>query len=217
LKSVSPDHIRQNYAGLAATYDKRWRDFNRAVYRWILLRFPELPEGAAVLDTGCGTGEMLRLIDEENPGLLLKGIDISPDMIAVARRVLPQAAFAVGNIEAEPAEPRHAFDIVLSLNLLHHLNDPAGHLKKLDDFCAPRGRVFLCDFCTSAMPMKIADLFWRFFHPAHSRAFSRRMLRRMIKNAGFEIADSAVLKPGIFWRLQIYELIPPAAPPLPQG
>ena len=38
----------------------------------------------AILDIGCGTGDMLRLINENRPDARLRGVDFSPNMLEKA-------------------------------------------------------------------------------------------------------------------------------------
>lgn len=45
-----------------------------------------LGAGAEVLDVGCGTGDMLRIIGEDYPGIRLTGIDFSANMLAGAEK-----------------------------------------------------------------------------------------------------------------------------------
>src|ERR1700761_7110564 len=73
-------------------YLDRSRAFQEENYRY--LRFL-IPEGLRVLDAGCGTGRLLAALRPRR-GV---GIDISPEMIEIARADHPQFEFAVGDVE----------------------------------------------------------------------------------------------------------------------
>lgn len=75
----------------------------------------------SVLDLGCGTGNSSEPFVRE--GLRVTGIDISPEMIAVARRKLPEATF----IEADftTFSLGRTFDLVVSIfDSLNNLLEP---------------------------------------------------------------------------------------------
>jgi SAM-dependent methyltransferase len=74
------------------------------------------PEGAAVLDVGCGDGALTRLLGERRPDLRLHGIDV---------RVRPDAAIEVTPFDGERIPfADDAWDAVLFVDVLHHADDP---------------------------------------------------------------------------------------------
>lgn len=80
--------------------------------------------GKKILDLGCGPGihsEKLRKM-----GAIVKGIDISSNLIKIAKSEAPKVEFKVGDIEREKLPYRDSeFDIVFSSLVL-------GHLKRWD-------------------------------------------------------------------------------------
>lgn len=91
----------------------------------------ELPDGAAVLDVPCGGGVALRGL---RPGLRYVGADISPGMLARARRESVRCGVEVELIEADAARLPFAdgeFDLCVSFNGLHCLPDPAAAVREL--------------------------------------------------------------------------------------
>ncbi len=58
--------------------------------------------GAAVADIGCGTGRLAPFLMQQ--GLSPHGVDLSPEMVRLARRDYPEAAFDVGDVRALPFE-----------------------------------------------------------------------------------------------------------------
>ncbi|MBU0800201.1 MAG: methyltransferase domain-containing protein [Alphaproteobacteria bacterium] len=198
--------VRDDYADLAPVYDRQWSGFNRAVRNWVMDRFPDrLPGGAQILDTGCGTGHMLADIAQAYPAHKLHGIDLSPAMLDQARQKLPYATLTEADL-AHHNLPPHTYDVVLSLNVLHHMNDPARYLAALVSSCTLGGTIFLCDFAVEGFSMKLAEKHWRRFNPSHSRAFSLAEMQAMLAGLPVTIIDQGLLRPDIFWRLQIYQL-----------
>lgn len=77
-----------------------------------------------LLDAGCGTGQMLRFLRDSRPGqFALTGLDRSPSVIGVARRVVGDDAgvrLVVGRIEEMPF-PAASFDVVLAMGSLEYV------------------------------------------------------------------------------------------------
>lgn len=72
-----------------------------------------LSGGHRILDIACGTGILARLAKERLGGSgYVVGIDISPDMLAVARAVAPDIDWREGNAVALPLSDGEQFDIV---------------------------------------------------------------------------------------------------------
>jgi len=82
-------------------------------------------QGKTVLDLGCGTGE--NLVPLAKRGATVVGIDISPDLIELARKRVSsyglQATVRVGSAYATEL-PDQSVDVVFSMALLHHLDLP---------------------------------------------------------------------------------------------
>lgn len=79
------------------------------------------PGARAVLDAGCGTGRMSRYLADR--GCAVRGADLSPGMIAVARREHPDLAFDVASIAALPY-PGASFDAALYWYSTIHVPSP---------------------------------------------------------------------------------------------
>jgi SAM-dependent methyltransferase len=77
---------------------------------------PLLPEGATVLDVGCGSGTIARLIGEQRPDLAVSGLDV----LVRPETLIPVEAFDGRRI------PRAAgsVDVVMFVDVLHHTDDP---------------------------------------------------------------------------------------------
>jgi SAM-dependent methyltransferase len=89
-----------------------------------------LPSRRRVLDVGCGTGELTRVLDAEaGPDATVIGVDADPDLLRVAREEtgLPYVA---GDATRLPL-PAGAVDLAVCQALLINLPDPAAAVREL--------------------------------------------------------------------------------------
>ena len=101
---TEPDFLRRtraSYDAVAADYAERFRGelAARPLDRAMLAAFAELVRGGdagPVADIGCGTGRVTAELSRL--GLPVSGIDLSPQMVAVARQAHPDLRFDVGSM-----------------------------------------------------------------------------------------------------------------------
>lgn len=101
------------------------------------LATPCLQGASAVLDAGCGPGEITCLLAECHPQISFLGIDHSEAAIARAsemarRRGLANIRFQAGAIESYT--PERMFDLILLFDSFHHLTDPGAFVRRFGDF-----------------------------------------------------------------------------------
>ncbi len=102
----------------------------------LLARIP-LESPAAVVDLGCGPGNVARYLAERWPGAHITGVDASPEMLAEARKALPQAEWIEANLAAWRPDAR--VDLIYSNAALHWLPDHAALFPRLLNELAPGG------------------------------------------------------------------------------
>ena len=86
-------------------------------------------EPRRALDLGTGTGKGARLLAHRLPGARVVGVDLSPAMVAEARRLLPaelggRVTFEVADATRLPFEDG-AFDLVVLLNMIPFFDELA--------------------------------------------------------------------------------------------
>jgi len=89
-----------------------------------------LPEGAEVLDVGCGNGVISRYLGEK--GFVVRGVDVSDKAIERARSLntFPNVRFEVVSAEQLVADGQRYHAVVCS-EVLEHLNEPGKLLRVL--------------------------------------------------------------------------------------
>lgn len=82
-----------------------------------------------VLDFGCGFGDLFGYARAHNIRINYTGIDINPDLIAVARVRYPEARFLSSNSELESFNEK--FDIIVASGIHNHLiSDNASYINE---------------------------------------------------------------------------------------
>ncbi|MGV9452665.1 class I SAM-dependent DNA methyltransferase [Streptomyces sp. NPDC003635] len=118
------------FDSLAWFYDRHWGpEYAEAVVRPLreFLR-GYLPRGRPVLDACCGTGHVTALLAEW--GHRIAGFDLSPAMLAYARRNAPSARLWVADVRRCGARTGAFGAAVATYNSLDHLPRAGGHLDR---------------------------------------------------------------------------------------
>lgn len=145
-----------------------------------------------LLDLGTGTGRILELLaDQYRRGI---GIDLSREMLAVARSNLEQAGVTNaqvrhGDVYAPPVD-RDSFDLVTIHQVLHYLDDPALVIREAARVLRPAGRLLIVDFAPHAHD------FLRNEH-AHVRlGFSDAQITDWVTAAGLQMLETDAVTAG---------------------
>ena len=112
--------------------------------------YPEMRSGA-VLDLGCGPGDIVLRLAARHPGLVVHGIDGSGAMLHFASERLHQAPELGGRVQfvqgllPGASLPLPAYDAVISNSLLHHLHEPLDFWQAVRESGAPGAAVLVMD------------------------------------------------------------------------
>ena len=94
--------------------------------------------GIDVLDVACGTGVLFP--DYLSRGVSsVTGIDISPEMVKIARSKFPQVRVICGDVENTEFDGQ--FDAIMVYNAFPHFPDPARLVRVLAGLAKPGGRL----------------------------------------------------------------------------
>ena len=99
--------------------------------------------GTRVLDIGCGSGYAARMAAAR--GAILTGLDITPELLEIARERLPEGTFVLGGMDALPFADG-SFDAAVGFNAFQFADDPVRAVREAARVVAPGGRVAATTF-----------------------------------------------------------------------
>jgi ubiquinone/menaquinone biosynthesis C-methylase UbiE len=145
----------------------------------------------SLLDLGTGTGRMIELFGHEiERGL---GIDLSRDMLALARARLDRAGLRHCSVRHgdifDLAIPPDSFDVVIVHQVLHFLDDGARAIREAARVLRPQGRLLVVDFAPHDLE------FLRDEHAHRRLGFSQETVSQWLEQAGLESVLHRVLPP----------------------
>ena len=161
-----------------------------------------LKDGDTVLDVGCNTGYVGRAA-RERLQVVFDGIEGDEDAAEKARETYRSVVCA--NLASGPPWPgvTGPYDVVLALDVLEHLVEFETALRALADLLGPGGRLVLSVPNVAHWSVRFRLLAGRFDYTetgildrTHVRFFTLRTLLAACREAGLDVAETAVTTNG---------------------
>ena len=111
--------VRAAYDAVARAYDEQIGDelARKPLDQALLQCFAELVGPGKLADVGCGPGHVTRFLAERHPNVV--GVDLSPEMITVARERAPSLHFQVGSMLELSAHDGEWAGIIALYSIIH--------------------------------------------------------------------------------------------------
>jgi ubiquinone/menaquinone biosynthesis C-methylase UbiE len=204
----SADPVVTEYAKAAKDYDEKWSFYVEATTRETLQRLP-MTDVERVLDVGCGTGELLSRIAGRNPQAILAGIDPVPEMLAVAKKKLPERGeFRVGYANALPW-PDGSFDVVVSCNMFHYVTQPVSAIREMTRVLRRGGKLVITDWCDDYLACRICNIYLRMTNHAYYKTYRQKECLDLLSAAGHPDASIDRYKINWLWGLMTAVAVKP--------
>lgn len=190
------DPVQNEYAHLAAQYDRRWSFYVNATVQKTI-NCLDINSHERILDLGCGTGTLIQRLLHLAPETEVVGLDPSVEMLNVARQKLPESVeLRVGSADNIPF-PNESFDWVISTNAFHYFRSPSQAIQEAKRILKPNGHLVITDWCDDYLTCRICDAFLRLVNRAHFRTYGVSECQKMLQNEG--LAQVSVEKYKIDW------------------
>lgn len=192
---------KQHFDKQAAVYDETetafYSKFPKISCTDVAKRFSEI-KFSKLLDVGCGTGYLINLLRDRSDAVFY-GLDLSPEMIKVARKKLGESVYlAEGSALTLPYDDS-VFDVVTCVQSFHHYPDPTKAMKEAYRVTANGGRYILSDTGVGGLGQWIDNhLMFKLMNSGDYAAYSRHDIEKMMRQAGFEIETSEQLTKTIY-------------------
>lgn len=180
-----------------ALHDRDWREtkasddfFERTP------RYPDIADVIAslqprrLLDMGCGSGYLAKLLKARVPGLVVHGVDISSVALERAGAHVHQA-WQVDLDKADLPVPSEQYDTVTCVEVLEHLYDPDHALREVARVLAAGGRAVVTVPNLAYWRFRLGLLRGHVPPPAvdrrHLHQFDSRLLGETLSRAGLRL------------------------------
>jgi 2-polyprenyl-3-methyl-5-hydroxy-6-metoxy-1,4-benzoquinol methylase len=186
LTPLAPDELAARYAGAVDERYLAHEDHRRALFDHVLHMINGyLTPGSSLLEIGSATGLFLSMARERgwNPS----GIEPSAWAANIARERF-NADVLQTTLEAfDPAQHGEPAEVIVMLDVLEHLIDPLGSLRKIRAMINPEGALVLSTANLGSIHARLRGSHWPWFLRSHLHTFTQETLARALDESGFRL------------------------------
>ncbi|MBM0742344.1 methyltransferase domain-containing protein [Phormidium sp. CLA17] len=196
--------VQQQYDQLAKIYDQRWKTYIENTLNFTK-QWANIPPEATVLDIACGTGEFERLLLQDNPNQHMLGVDISTEMLAIARQKLHHCSsvrFEQGSATELPSA-NEQFDIVVCASSFHYFDQPVDALAEMKRVIKPGGKVVILDWCKDYLLCRLYDAVLKLTDPGYRQCYTQSEFHSFFSTAQLTIQAATKIRFGLAWEFMI--------------
>ncbi len=148
-----------------------------------------LPSPRTFLDIGCATGMLIESMKGE--GWDARGVDVCRESAEYGMKNRGVPIF-VGTLD-EARFPDGTFNVVHFSHLIEHVPDPRAFLREVKRIIAPGGFAVITTPNVDGFQARLFRQAWRSAIADHTLLFSKKTLRRMLTEEGFDVRQ------GVTW------------------
>lgn len=191
---LTDESVAHIYAkGFTSKLKSKPHPTNFLAYRRPLKRLAPYRQYSRLLDVGCFTGHFL-LAAREAGWQQVEGTEISSQAIEYAREQY-HLTLHEGDLLSLDL-PSDAFDAVTLFDVIEHVSDPLGTLRRVYQLLRPGGVLYLDTPHFTSLPRFLFNKEWSVFFPWHRTYFSANNMSLALEQCGFRVRDLRAV--GIF-------------------
>ncbi len=162
MPKTAKETIKRNFSRYAKTYD-RYAGVQQQAARQLAGMLPE--SAHQILDIGCGTGLLTKMLRSRYKSGRISALDISGEMILEAKKKVGDAEYIVADAEEFCGEA--PFDLIVSNAAFQWFKDLEGTLLSLKKLLSPGGKIVFSIFG----PLTFHELYWTLRSCLHKNVF----------------------------------------------
>ena len=179
-----------------SSYSNFHVDLNNKNSSWTKV-YELVSESSTILDVGCSSGYFDKvLIDEKS--CIVDGIEIDPEDAQRAEKVCRK--LLIGNIEDTSLDlsqlPTDKYDFIMFIDVLEHLLDPSGALKRVSRLLKPNGKIIFSipNMANNSVRMQLLQGDFDYepsglLDETHLHYYTDKTIDKMIKNSGMYLQE----------------------------
>ncbi|MBN1872199.1 MAG: methyltransferase domain-containing protein [Candidatus Omnitrophica bacterium] len=152
-----------------------------------------------ILDVGCGTGEFAMKLKGGRQDIQMFGIDISPEMIGIARKKSKSQSgfdFRVGDVENLPYE-NNTFDYITCAHSFHHYPNKSKAVRQMFRVLKDDGHIMIIDGYKDKLLGRFIFDFIIKRHEGNVHHLHSKQFHRILNKVGFKNIRQTVFNPFI--------------------
>ena len=178
------EQSRITYNKMALEYDSSPEGSYTRAHKAELIKKVVVKNGDTILDVACGNGYLLAELSK-NAEVNAFGVDISENMIAVAKKRYPNSTFLV-----QPSYPlsfeNMSINVITVSCAFHHFEQPQGFADECMRILKNDGVIYMAEPYFSPLVRRIANMVvFPFSHNGDVRVYSSKELSSFFRTAGF--------------------------------
>lgn len=189
-----------------------WRLTNHQLRKAAILReIRKFPPGGSVLDVGCAAGDIA--IEVASMGHRVKGIDLEPERLAIARRLADDFDSPVlfeHSDAARLSELGEKYDLIIMGEILEHFYEPWKILEEIASLCTPVTHLIATTPNMASLRGRLKLMLLGMFpdhNPEHLYYYTKRRFNEMLASSPFEMVRARTIIPMLIQSLGPFTML----------